>query len=323
MSSVPAVPSARRTIIAARVINFFALAALIAIALGTLGRHSWLLDLLSHFRVHYFSVLVLCGFALLLLRRLVSGAAVLISAAAVGASIVSYTGFPSQPAQAATESFRFATYNRHYGNQNYAALGEWLQQVNADVLAMQEVDSMQTFEELKALLPGFPHVYAQIDEVYDVAIFSRWPIRSAELVELAPGANQVSKAVIDWNGRSLTLVGVHLHWPMLRGTARLRDAEFRGLSTFLHSIEGPVLVGGDMNITPWSPIFREEVERSGLRDCARGQGLMTSWPSPLPWAGIRIDHCLASEHWRVLDVDSGPSFGSDHLAMLNVLELVH
>ncbi len=320
MSAVPS-SNARRSAVIARAFSLIAAATLLALALGSLGRHSWLLDLFSHFRVHYFAALTVCGFALLALRRFVGGAAVLMAAAAVGASIVNYAGFPSQSAQAGTESFRFATYNRHYGNENYAALGDWLLQVNADVLAMQEVDSMQTVEKVAALLPAFPHVYAKVDEVYDVAIFSRWPIREAELVELAPGANQATKAVIEWEGRPLTLIGVHLHWPMQPAKARLRNAEFQGLATLVRGIDGPVLVAGDMNITPWSPVFRDELARSGLQDCARGHGLVTSWPSRFAWAGIRIDQCLASDHWRVLDISAGPAFGSDHLAMVNVLEL--
>lgn len=319
MSAASSSPSGRSTA-TARAVTFIAAVALVALALGSLGRHYWLLDLFSHFRVHSFLALAVCGGVLLVLRRLVAGAVASVAAIAAGASIVSYTGFPSRAAQAGTESFRFATYNRHYGNENYAALGDWLRKVQADVLAMQEADSMQTVERVAALLPEFPHVYAQVDDVYDVAIFSRWPIRESELIELTLGGNEAARVVIDWNGRSLTLIGVHLHWPMQATKARLRNAEFHGLTTLVRDIEGPVLVGGDMNITPWSPVFRDEIARSGLRDCARGHGLVMSWPSWLSLAGIRIDQCLASDHWRVLDVIAGPAFGSDHLAMVNVLE---
>ncbi len=292
-----------------------------AFVLGLFGRQFWVLDLFAHFRIQYAAVLTACGLALLLQRRLRSAAAVLVLAAAMAVSVVGYTGWPSQQAQAATGGFRFVTFNRYFHNNNFVAIGEWLEGSGADVIALQEVDSLWAVRQLAAVLPQYPHVYAEPDAEVDVAIFSRWPIRSGEMVELTPRGEQVAKTVIDWKGQPITLIGVHLHWPMGAENSRLRDAELRELAALAREIPGPLLIGGDFNITPWSPVFREVLADSGLADCARGQGLVASWPSWLPPARIRIDHCLASDHWRVTKLTAGASLGSDHLAMVNDLEL--
>jgi endonuclease/exonuclease/phosphatase (EEP) superfamily protein YafD len=296
---------------------------LCAFLLGQLGSQFWVFDLFAHFRIQYVAVLVASGLALLLLRHPRSAVVVLAAGGLMAATILGYTGWPSQEAQAATEGFRFVTFNRYFHNEKFTEVGDWLQQSRADVVAVQEVDSMQTVHKLAAVLPGYPHVYAELNAESDVAIFSRWPIRSAQIVELSPRGAQVAKTLIDWNGQPVTVIGVHLHWPMGAENSRLRDVELRELAALARATPGPVLIGGDFNITPWSPVFRDAVANSGLNDCARGHGVVTSWPSWFAPAGIRIDHCLASEHWRVTNLSAGPSLGSDHLAMINDLELKH
>jgi endonuclease/exonuclease/phosphatase family metal-dependent hydrolase len=68
-------------------------------------------------------------------------------------------------------------------------------------------------------------------------------------------------------------------------------------------------------------VFDAALGDAPVRDCARGHGLVNSWPSFFPPASIRIDHCLASPHWRVRRLAAGPGLGSDHRPMINDLEL--
>jgi endonuclease/exonuclease/phosphatase (EEP) superfamily protein YafD len=109
------------------------------------------------------------------------------------------------------------------------------------------------------------------------------------------------------------LLGVHLHWPLSGWSSRLRNEELRSIAAWAREQQDPVLVAGDFNITPWSAHFAELLSRSGLRDCAQGEGLRGSWPAQLPLFRIRIDHCLASAHFRTVEVRVGPMLRSDHL----------
>lgn len=306
--------------IAGKLAIFAAIGAWLGFLAGFAGRWAWPLDLFAHFRIQYAVVLALACVTLLLLRRPRVAAVALTGAIATTASVIAYTGWHLQPAQAASRDFRFVTFNVFYRNRNLAGIANYLRRIDADVVALQELEAPQALQ-LAALLPSYPHVSAQAQSRYGAIIFSRWPITTDETIELVPGGARVEKTVIDWRGRPVTLIGAHLHWPIYPRTAHLRNAELHELAQLARSIDGPLLVGGDFNITPWSPNFRDAVAESGLQDCAHGQGLVTTWPTFFAPASIRIDHCLASEDWRVVAMRTGPGLGSDHYPVVNDFEL--
>lgn len=305
----------------ARLLPWLALAVSAAFVLGLFGARHWLLDLLAHWRVQYAVLLAGCALGLWLLRRRRRALLALLAALAVTATLLPHAGGPLPAAQATAPVFRFATFNVRIGNPQAQAIGDWLERSAADVVALQEVESPQALQPLAAALPSYPHGRAQYGRWSDVAIFSRWPILRADTIELSPGGARALQLTLDWKGRPVTVVGVHLHWPMGARNSAQRNAALRALAELAQATPGPLLIGGDFNITPWSPVFDAALRASTLADCARGQGLLTSWPTFFPPAAIRIDHCLASAHWRVLRVTSGPALGSDHRPMLNDLEL--
>ena len=69
--------------------------------------------------------------------------------------------------------------------------------------------------------------------------------------------------------------------------------------------DGPVVVVGDLNITPFSPSFRRLCDAGRLRDARVGHGIQPSWPAGRWMLSIPIDHGLVSEHWRGV-VSIGP-----------------
>ena len=305
----------------ARLALLAAASAFLAFLFGLIGRWWWLADLFSHFRVQYFFVLVICALALFASRHHRKGLAAIFAALVVGGSIVHYTGWPLQQAQATGADFRFVTFNQHFSNRDPARIGRYLEGLRAYVVTMQEVPSRDVVQALAENLPSYPHVYGDAQFPYGAVMFSRWPIIDARTVNLAPDGARASMVVIDRAGSRVAVMGVHLRWPMGPGNSHLRDAELERLIAAARDIREPLLIGGDMNITPWSPVFRHHVDESPLRDCARGMGLTNTWPSRFPPLGIRIDQCLASDHWRVLAIDRGPWLGSDHLPTITDLQL--
>lgn len=316
-------PSSSRTLFAARVgriAGLIALAAWLGFLLGFAGRWAWPFDLLANFRLHYAVLLALSALTLVWVRRPRMAGFAFIGAVLTAASIIGYTGWHSQPARAAAGEFRFVTFNVFYANEDFARIGEYLERIDADVIALQELNAPQA-RKLATHLPSYPQVYLHAAHRYGAVVFSRWPIEKAETLELIPGGARVAQVVIDWRGRPVTVLGAHLHWPLSLSSARQRNAELEQLAKVASRIQGPLLIGGDFNITPWSPYFRDAVEHSGLQDCARGRGLIATWPTFLPSFGIRIDQCLASRDWRVVGVHTGPTLGSDHYPAVNDLEL--
>jgi endonuclease/exonuclease/phosphatase (EEP) superfamily protein YafD len=104
---------------------------------------------------------------------------------------------------------------------------------------------------------------------------------------------------------------VHPPPPVSAEYAAARDAMLAEIATWAVQQDGSVLVLGDVNCTPWSPVFRKLLQAGNLRDTRRGVGNAATWPSGFGRFGIPLDHALvraATSHRRVL-----APIGSDHL----------
>ena len=93
------------------------------------------------------------------------------------------------------------------------------------------------------------------------------------------------------------------------------DDFWKILALVIHE-EDPVIVLGDLNATPWSPVFKKLLGETRLVDARRGFGLRPTWPSTFPPLWIPIDHCLVSPGIEIRDFRVGPACGSDHHALV-------
>ncbi|MGH8175032.1 MAG: endonuclease/exonuclease/phosphatase family protein [Steroidobacter sp.] len=308
----PALILIRKIALAGVILSWLALLA------GMLGRYAWPLDLFAHFRLHYCAIFLAFGITLLFLQRRILAVAALIGAVVSAVPVLKYMA-PMQSAAAHGEIFRLVSFNIWFRNDDDAGVAGYLRQTGADAIVLQEAIE-PVARRLHALLPTYP--YAHFDRSgYGAVVFSKWPLISASAQPLASHGSQAAHVQIDWRGSVVTLVGVHLHWPFGPRNARLRNQELLGVAAIASAATGPLLIAGDFNVTPWSPYFQNALAQSGMNDCARGNGFASSWPSYATWIGIRIDHCLASRHWRVIDVRTGPHVGSDHRPVIADLAL--
>lgn len=285
-----------------------------------LGRYAWPLDLFANFRVQYALLFLVVAIVLFALRAPLLGAASVAGALLAAIPIVSYMGVPTARAEAGAASFRVVAFNTWFRNHDYAAIGRFLEQTRPDVIVLEELDRDEGIR-LGTYLHTYPYSHND-PRRYGAIVFSRWPIVSAESLAMDSGPARAARVTLDWHGTQVTVLGVHLHWPLGPTNSQRRNAELEGIASFAAARSEPLIVAGDFNTTPWSQHFRAALQRSGLSDCAAGHGLAPSWPSQFPPLGIRIDHCWASRHWRSTDVRVGPSLGSDHLALIADLELL-
>lgn len=284
---------------------------------GLLGRFAWPLDLLAHFRVQYAALFVLLACVLLALRRYASAAV-----AVLGCVISAVPLFPyiiSEPLPAAIaanreETFRLVSFNVWFRNPDMARTAEYIEKSQADAVVLLELTPEQA-ELLVPLLPSYPNYHIEPSRM-GAAVFTKWPMLSAESVALSHGGAVAARVALDWRGTPVNVLGVHLNWPLGPRNSEFRNQELASLVRFSKAAQGPLLVAGDFNLTPWSEYFSDALEESGLHDAALGFGLARSWPSQFAPAGLRIDHCLLSSHWRSTSTTIGPSLGSDHLPVV-------
>lgn len=276
----------------------------------------------SHFRVQYALVLLACALTLLAFKRWRLGVLASIGAVLMGASVLGYTGWGREAVAADGQALRFVTFNKYWRNNEAARIGAYLESTQADVIALQEVESQQFLTDISTALPSYPHMYATTRVRHGVVIFSRWPLTQTETIELVPGGATVAKVAVDWRGEQITVIGAHLHWPIGAHDVGLRNEELSKLLELAHTVREPLIIGGDFNLTPWSPNFQQVRDDAVIRDCAAGHGMPVTWPTLFPPLGIRIDQCLHSAEWDVTRIASGPTLGSDHYPAINDLRFV-
>lgn len=290
-----------------------------ALALGHLGLYGWLFDLFANFRVQYLALFALCALVLGIARWRRSAWLALLGVTYTTATLAPY--FPRSHAVAAgAQSFRLVTFNVWHRNDRWREFADFLRASDADVAVLQELDAA-LLDQIASRVPEYPYRAVTRAAGPALAVLSRWPL-NAEHIHLSDDAARMSRLSIDWHGTVVVLYGAHLSWPLTPSKAARRAAQLSTLAAHARAETVPVLVAGDFNLTPWSPYFAQFAERSGLVDCALGLGWKATWPAQAAPPRIRIDHCFASRHWRVLRLEVGPKLGSDHLPVVADLELI-
>lgn len=293
-----------------------ALAALLVVAhLAPLGaKLSWIVELTSHFRVQYLAATALL-LVPLALRRLYRMSAALALASTISAAVVA----PYLPLGGAVgsdgASLKILSVNISFGRFSPRRLLEIIREENPDVLIAQELTPYAD-KELAALDTAFPYRFKlPADGAYGIGIWSRLEFEEVKPLALArlPAIQARVKAS---PGNAFTLFGVHLSAPTTPRRAESRNIELRELATRVQAIDGPVLVAGDFNSTPYSPYFAEFLAATGLEDARRGRTLSASWPTAWWLAGIPIDHVAANDGLSILSHRRLADFGSDHYGIV-------
>jgi endonuclease/exonuclease/phosphatase (EEP) superfamily protein YafD len=294
----------------------------LALLAGLLNRVVWPFDLFAHFRVQYAALFVVLTLLLLILRQWVFALAALVGFCVSAVPMMAYLPNVSggtAVASADTPTFRLLSFNVWFRNPDMATTAAYIEQSQADAVVLLELTPPQA-ERLRPLLPSYPYFHIEPSRM-GAAVFTKWPVLAAESMPLAKDGAIAARMQIDWRGTPVTVLGVHLNWPLGPRNSQFRNDELAGVVAFSKAQREPLIVAGDFNLTPWSEFFSDALEESGLHDSAVGFGLGRTWPAQFAPLGIRIDHCLISREWQSLRVDIGRPLGSDHLPVMVDLTL--
>jgi endonuclease/exonuclease/phosphatase (EEP) superfamily protein YafD len=287
-------------------------ASLVALA----GEWNWVAELFTHFRLYYLLAQGLLLIAFLNTRRYRWLAVTVVLAVPNAWYVGPYlwpllNGSGSDIAQQGAP--QLITLNLSYRNQEVARTIEYIEGVNPEVVVLSEY-TPAWHGYLEPALSEWPHrVLRPRTTPFGMAIYSRAPLANVESLDLGvPGVENLHVELVD---RGIDLYAIHLLPPTSPSRARGRNAQLDALARKLAQATRPRLVTGDLNLTPFSPHFELLLATSQLEDARRDQGVHVTWPAlPLPlW--IPIDHALADREAGVLDVRTGPAFGSDHFPL--------
>lgn len=297
-------------------------------------------ELASHFLLQYCLAALLVTLTLLLLGRWLSAVIGTAFLGILACWLVPFYLPPSLPAVATGTAeknsgitLRLLQYNTYYESTDIRDTAEWLirHQQEFDIVNLQEVNP-RLRKILEEKLTEFPHRPKHLRQRY---LASRYPIRNVEILPFpSPPAYYLTLEMVLPDGRPVRIYSIHTASPVSKIRVRWRNQQLAQLAeiTRIQQQKTPVIVVGDHNITPYSPIFRAYEQESGMINTMRGYGIQNSWPSfsrvamprdyfLLDWLRIPIDHIMVSPDFRILSREILPPLGSDHLPVRVVLEL--
>ncbi|MGI9373777.1 MAG: endonuclease/exonuclease/phosphatase family protein [Hyphomicrobiales bacterium] len=295
-----------------------ALAAL-CLGLGYLGGIWIPFDAVSHLRVHLIGAIaglaVAIGVLFLTRRKRFAGACLVIAAIATVIFAGYWPGHDQQPGEdlALSEGevkLRLMWFNIWSRNRDDDKIVAAVKDANADVVLFAETAPSRKalLEQLKT---DYPH-QAQCWHIpyCGIAILSKVPFEEA-----TPHARWAGPAMIrvrfGKEFKGVTLFAVHLVRP---NTPFAQWEQIKSLAGATFTAEGPVIVAGDFNATPYSIMLLGLSEFAGLWRMTE----LPSWPTWFfGFPQLSIDHQFISNGVRPLNFPKlGKDGGSDHLPMI-------
>lgn len=288
----------------------------IATIAGFFGRLWWALDLFSHFRVQYAILLFLIAGTLLVLRR-VPTASVFLGLAFVNLALLLplYLGKVAPPA-AKSAQYRAILANVYTPNQHRELVISLIEEYEPDFFVLQEVNT-KWVEDIRSLETAYPYTEkSPRPDNFGIALYSKRPLAKCDTVYIGAAMVPSICAQFELDGRQVTVLGTHTIPPARREGALLRNEHLSRIPEFLEKYQEPVIVLGDLNMTPWSHYFRKLLREAGLKDGSRGHGIAATWPTDLFPLRIPIDHFLHSPDLTVVSREKGHHIGSDHYPIM-------
>ncbi len=279
--------------------------------LGLFGRMHWVADLANHPRPFYFLAGLIFLMGSLLFNQTLGIASSLIVVVLNGFLVVPYVFPKLQNPSPQDHALTLMSANALYGNYAPQEMIKTVKTVDPDILVLQEMSAANQ-DRVAEFWDMFPYVTDSPNRgTKEVLVFSKIPFESIEYVAHDTPWRAQAHVTFQINGQPFKLIGVHPKAPMSAGRFERRNRELGLIADDAAKSDIPVIVAGDMNITPWTPIFQRFLRDAELNDGRRRNGLNFTWaPHDVPLL-IPIDQIL----YRGVDIHSftsGPYTGSDH-----------
>ena len=290
--------------------------AAVASLCGFLGSLHWFLDLFSHFRMQYCVGLGIVSLLLLIAKQWVlSGIFGCFALVNLTVILPFYFGKPAITLSSEKPvRLMLANVNNSFGNPEKVCAA--ILANNPDIIVLEEVD-VHWLSRLKSSLTNYP--YSEIEpreDNFGIGLYSRFPLTNAQIAYIGDAeVPSVISEILTPQGKC-TVLATHPPPPGGSVLSRLRNGQLAELPVWSLRATSPVLLVGDLNVTPWSPHFKRLIKTSGLQDSLRGRGIQTSWPTSFLPLRIPLDHCLHSDSIKIVQRTIGPDIGSDHFPLI-------
>jgi endonuclease/exonuclease/phosphatase (EEP) superfamily protein YafD len=291
---------------------------LMAVVSGSVGSVS---DVIAPFTGHLMGFGLAASIALLLRGRILALLATGVAATLMVHAALGWMRMGSPAATAKSwkpvQSLTVLNLNAGRALGDVGRIEQYLATAPADVVVLSEFDAGGSLliSSLREIYPY--HVTCTSEQPCTLALLSRVPLEASGSARITSGEPSFVWARIN-PGRqgSTTIIGTELNRPS--GNPWLHEEQMRNLAQFVRRLDGPLVLAGNLNTSPWSQSFRALRVATGLNPAAT---LMPSWPAwPIAVPQFALDHIFVSAELAVSAAGTGPAVGSDHLPVWAQLE---
>ncbi len=273
-----------------------------------LAGDAWWVDVAASFQLHLgIAVLLAVPVALVRSHRSVAVVNLLLAVA-----LLLPCHQERAPEASGVSDLRIALHNVHTSNRNFEAVLSDLEASAPDVMAILEVDD--GWED--AIRRRFPNRHILVSprtDNFGIALVSRQPLSGEGLWETPPLGVPSIDVRLDTPSGPIRLLVTHPIPPLSEQWWAIRNEHLEAVIARSRAAAVPVVVAGDLNLSPTSPAWFRIVGDSSLRRTGLPLG---TWPSWLGLFGLTIDHVLIGPGLAVTDSSMLPGAGSDHRGLL-------
>lgn len=307
-----------------RFLKLLTLGAVLVQSFIVFSQDYWFFELFSHYRIYYILLGLLLTVALML-KGLWKWT--LILALLIAMNLAPLDPYLGKTQQAESSDFKIYSQNVFYLNSNIQEYRSLIQEEDPDLFIILEA-SQEWHQEAQAYLPTYPYQAFTTDSgVSGIFMASKTPGTFEEITLFEEDVKSHKISIRGSNAllfhpedSAFSVLGVHPFAPMSRSLAQGRNAAYKTLSEFANTQED-LIVLGDFNSSPWSPLFQNLLETSGLEDARIGFGLTPTWHAHNLLFNIPIDHALVSPGIEVSHFYTSQKSSSDHLGIVLEIKL--
>jgi len=289
------------------------------------------LDLLNHAQIFLLpGTLIGLLLVVVLLRGRTRSAAIVVALVGVAASanvMVPETigALQPRPVAPASGSITMMTHNLFGMNYEMEKVTAAIFAADPDIIVLQEYFGEQATELHPLLLARYPFfVRCRGGKRANLGLYSRLPFVQVEdgaCPNNAYGTTRTAHILATFqseDGKPFSVITTHMDWPI--PVTRQRE-QLSALSEVVDKIEGPMILAGDFNSTPWSYSLRDFVAGNGFK--RETMNLLTfpmswyyfrAWRDTIPF--LPLDHVMTRGGIIVHTIGTGTPTASDHLPVV-------
>lgn len=231
----------------------------------------------------------------------------------------------ARPAAPTEGSIRIMTHNLFGLNYEMAKVTAAILAEDPDIIVLEEYFGDQASELHPLLLAKYPFVVrCRGGKRANLGLYSRIPFDQQEdgaCPSDAYGTTRTAHILAGFqtgDGKPFSVITTHMDWPI---PVSRQQEQLSALSEVLDKLEGPMILSGDFNSTPWSYALRQFVANNGL--VRETMNLFTfpmrwhylgAWRDTIPF--LPLDHVMTRGGIVVHEIGVGRATASDHLPVV-------